>query len=197
MTTDTDEEVLKAIQSRFEVAIPELPEHIEPSSYMNAVSLFPNCCPAVWLPRLILLYSKTHVTIQSDDSCRLCQNEVSARFSLVLRSSTHQERLLDHLLVMEKLSSSHVVCRRRIRFVCQYHLSQHRVAISASPAGAIHACSPSVVLYVQAAFLNRPFIRIIDGAFTDSLCKATCRCEGKSLVQGQHAGVAMTLRLSL
>lgn len=36
VSSDQDQEVLKAIQSRFEVAVPELPETIEASSYMNA-----------------------------------------------------------------------------------------------------------------------------------------------------------------
>ncbi|BGP55815.1 Suppressor of the cold-sensitive snRNP bioproteinsis mutant brr1-1 [Rhodotorula sphaerocarpa] len=36
VSNDENEEVLKAIQSRFEVAITELPETIEPSTYMNA-----------------------------------------------------------------------------------------------------------------------------------------------------------------
>ena len=36
VSSEEDEEVLKQIQSRFEVAVPELPETIEASSYMNA-----------------------------------------------------------------------------------------------------------------------------------------------------------------
>lgn len=36
VTSDADEEVLKEIQSRFEVAIPTLPEKIDSSTYMNA-----------------------------------------------------------------------------------------------------------------------------------------------------------------
>ena len=36
VSSDQDQEVLKSIQSRFEVAVPELPETIEASSYMNA-----------------------------------------------------------------------------------------------------------------------------------------------------------------
>lgn len=36
VSSDEDAEVLKQIQSRFEVAVPELPETIEASSYMNA-----------------------------------------------------------------------------------------------------------------------------------------------------------------
>lgn len=36
VSSDEDSEVLKQIQSRFEVAVPELPETIEASSYMNA-----------------------------------------------------------------------------------------------------------------------------------------------------------------
>ena len=36
VSSDEDAEVLKQIQSRFEVAVPELPESIEASSYMNA-----------------------------------------------------------------------------------------------------------------------------------------------------------------
>ncbi|GAA5898010.1 hypothetical protein JCM8208_003223 [Rhodotorula glutinis] len=36
VANDENEEVLKSIQSRFEVAITELPETIEPSTYMNA-----------------------------------------------------------------------------------------------------------------------------------------------------------------
>ena len=36
VSSDEDAEVLKQIQSRFEVAVPELPETIEASTYMNA-----------------------------------------------------------------------------------------------------------------------------------------------------------------
>jgi len=36
VANDENEEVLKQIQARFEVAIPELPEKIDPSTYMNA-----------------------------------------------------------------------------------------------------------------------------------------------------------------
>lgn len=36
VSSDEDAEVLKSIQSRFEVAVPELPDTIEASSYMNA-----------------------------------------------------------------------------------------------------------------------------------------------------------------
>lgn len=33
VSSDSDQQVLGAIQSRFEVAVPELPEHIDPASY--------------------------------------------------------------------------------------------------------------------------------------------------------------------
>ncbi|KAL1747317.1 P-loop containing nucleoside triphosphate hydrolase protein [Schizophyllum fasciatum] len=36
VSSDADQQVMAAIQSRFEVAIPELPDFIEPSSYMTA-----------------------------------------------------------------------------------------------------------------------------------------------------------------
>jgi len=36
ISSPENEEVLKSIQSRFEVAVPELPDKIDPSTYMNA-----------------------------------------------------------------------------------------------------------------------------------------------------------------
>lgn len=33
VSSESDQQVLGAIQSRFEVAIPELPDHIDPASY--------------------------------------------------------------------------------------------------------------------------------------------------------------------
>jgi len=36
VTSDPDKDVMKAIQARFEVAVPELPEHIDPASYMTS-----------------------------------------------------------------------------------------------------------------------------------------------------------------
>ena len=32
-SSDSDQQVMQQIQSRFEVAVPELPEHIDPASY--------------------------------------------------------------------------------------------------------------------------------------------------------------------
>ncbi|KAG6331082.1 hypothetical protein ID866_8004 [Astraeus odoratus] len=36
VSSDSDQQVMAAIQSRFEVAVPELPEHIDPASYMTS-----------------------------------------------------------------------------------------------------------------------------------------------------------------
>ncbi|KIY45224.1 P-loop containing nucleoside triphosphate hydrolase protein [Fistulina hepatica ATCC 64428] len=36
VTSDSDKEVMSAVQARFEVAVPELPDHIEPASYMTS-----------------------------------------------------------------------------------------------------------------------------------------------------------------
>lgn len=33
VSSDADQEVMKQIQSRFEVAVPELPDHIDPANY--------------------------------------------------------------------------------------------------------------------------------------------------------------------
>ena len=33
VSSDSDQQVLDAIQARFEVAVPELPDHIDPASY--------------------------------------------------------------------------------------------------------------------------------------------------------------------
>jgi len=33
VTSESDQQVMAAIQSRFEVAVPELPDHIDPASY--------------------------------------------------------------------------------------------------------------------------------------------------------------------
>ncbi|KAF9015435.1 P-loop containing nucleoside triphosphate hydrolase protein [Cyathus striatus] len=36
VSSDSDQQVMAAIQSRFEVAVPELPDHIDPASYMTS-----------------------------------------------------------------------------------------------------------------------------------------------------------------
>jgi len=36
VSSEGDQEVLKSIQSRFEVAIPELPDHIDPGTYSTS-----------------------------------------------------------------------------------------------------------------------------------------------------------------
>ena len=33
VSSESDEQVMAAVQSRFEVAVPELPDHIDPASY--------------------------------------------------------------------------------------------------------------------------------------------------------------------
>lgn len=38
VTADSDQQVMSAIQSRFEVAVPELPDHIDPASYSTCPS---------------------------------------------------------------------------------------------------------------------------------------------------------------
>ncbi len=37
VSSDSDQQVLESIQSRFEVAIPELPDHIDPASYSECL----------------------------------------------------------------------------------------------------------------------------------------------------------------
>ena len=37
VSSESDQQVMAAIQSRFEVAVPELPEHIDPASYSESV----------------------------------------------------------------------------------------------------------------------------------------------------------------
>lgn len=41
VTSESDQQVMAAIQSRFEVAVPELPEHIDPASYSMSTFLAP------------------------------------------------------------------------------------------------------------------------------------------------------------
>jgi ATP-dependent RNA helicase UAP56/SUB2 len=36
VSSDADQQVMGAIQSRFEVAVPELPDHIDPASYSGS-----------------------------------------------------------------------------------------------------------------------------------------------------------------
>jgi superfamily II DNA/RNA helicase len=36
VSSEADQQVMGAIQSRFEVAVPELPEHIDPASYSKS-----------------------------------------------------------------------------------------------------------------------------------------------------------------
>jgi superfamily II DNA/RNA helicase len=45
VTNDEDEEVLKKIQERFVVAIPDLPEHIEASTYSECSGYLPLSIP--------------------------------------------------------------------------------------------------------------------------------------------------------
>lgn len=39
VSSDSDQKVLSDIQARFEVAVPELPDHIDPASYSTSSSL--------------------------------------------------------------------------------------------------------------------------------------------------------------
>jgi len=39
-SSEADQQVMAAIQSRFEVAVPELPDHIDPASYSECLALF-------------------------------------------------------------------------------------------------------------------------------------------------------------
>ena len=45
VSSESDQQVMAAIQSRFEVAVPELPEHIDPASYSELVCsiIVPSC----------------------------------------------------------------------------------------------------------------------------------------------------------
>jgi len=49
VSTDEDQQVMAAIQSRFEVAVPELPEHIDPASYSVYQSFHLVNCDAHYL----------------------------------------------------------------------------------------------------------------------------------------------------
>lgn len=40
VSSDSDQDVMTAIQSRFEVAVPELPDHIDPATYSMARFFF-------------------------------------------------------------------------------------------------------------------------------------------------------------
>jgi hypothetical protein len=39
VSSEADQQVMGAIQSRFEVAVPELPDHIEPASYSKSLQV--------------------------------------------------------------------------------------------------------------------------------------------------------------
>ena len=43
VSSDSDQQVMAAIQSRFEVAVPELPDHIDPASYSACSSTCASC----------------------------------------------------------------------------------------------------------------------------------------------------------
>jgi hypothetical protein len=43
VSSDADQQVMGAIQSRFEVAVPELPDHIDPASYSECYSCIAFC----------------------------------------------------------------------------------------------------------------------------------------------------------
>ena len=40
VSSEADQQVMAAIQSRFEVAVPELPDHIDPASYSKHIDTF-------------------------------------------------------------------------------------------------------------------------------------------------------------
>ena len=46
VSSESDQQVMAAIQSRFEVAVPELPDHIDPASYSEFMS-YASVCFAV------------------------------------------------------------------------------------------------------------------------------------------------------
>lgn len=60
VTSDSDQQVMAAIQSRFTVAVPELPDHIDPASYsmcfpISVAALADSWCSDV-LRRLIFVF---------------------------------------------------------------------------------------------------------------------------------------------
>lgn len=55
VSSDSDQQVMAAIQSRFEVAVPELPDHIDPASYSTYPATFPpNMIADVYLSDLLI-----------------------------------------------------------------------------------------------------------------------------------------------
>lgn len=41
VSSESDQQVMAAIQARFEVAVPELPDHIDPATYSTSLSYRP------------------------------------------------------------------------------------------------------------------------------------------------------------
>jgi superfamily II DNA/RNA helicase len=52
VASESDTQVMAAIQSRFEVAVPELPDHIDPASYSMSFPAFKFVEPPVLIVRL-------------------------------------------------------------------------------------------------------------------------------------------------
>ena len=46
VTSESDAQVMAAIQSRFEVAVPELPDHVEPANYSECLAFLSGDSPA-------------------------------------------------------------------------------------------------------------------------------------------------------
>jgi superfamily II DNA/RNA helicase len=49
VSSDADQQVMGAIQSRFEVAVPELPDHIDPASYSGSRSVISERYKLTWM----------------------------------------------------------------------------------------------------------------------------------------------------
>lgn len=94
VANDADQEVLTAIQSRFEVAITELPNHIDPTTYSKSgrspILAVPNQNPfSDLLIESLVLVSSSPSVVQSHTSSSIMKNrsEIAPKLDVNYESS--------------------------------------------------------------------------------------------------------------
>jgi hypothetical protein len=72
VSSESDSQVLAAIQSRFEVAVPELPDHIDPASYSMSFSVYFAGSMLTWLCSDFLIVLTVWIPAVLCRSSRVC-----------------------------------------------------------------------------------------------------------------------------
>ncbi len=109
MSSESDQQVMAAIQSRFEVAVPELPDHIDPASYSTCSSAFSICLDAeVVCSDVLIIEHPERVRSLSLSRCpAFCVVAYLAPLVTVLFDPIHHAPLQWMLLACNELCEKH------------------------------------------------------------------------------------------